>query len=120
MKPFFTATLPLPPSVNGYWGHGNKKTYLSDKAKMFRADVFEIITAMGRIKTFTGRVRAEVTIHPRDRKKCDIDNYMKGLLDALTHAKVYEDDEQIDQLNITRGHIKKGGLTVVKLYEVQA
>jgi crossover junction endodeoxyribonuclease RusA len=45
----------------------------------------------------------------RDRRIADIDNRVKAALDALTHAGVYDDDSQIDELLVCRGEIVKGG-----------
>ena len=39
--------------------------------------------------------------------------------DALTHARVYRDDSQIDELVVKRGEIIKGGRVDVELYEVE-
>jgi crossover junction endodeoxyribonuclease RusA len=38
---------------------------------------------------------------PPDRRRRDLDNIQKPVLDALQHAGVYEDDSQIDLL-VTR------------------
>jgi crossover junction endodeoxyribonuclease RusA len=51
----------------------------------------------------------KVVLYPRDRRKQDIDNRIKALWDALGEAGVFDDDEQIDVLQIERGEIKKGG-----------
>ena len=51
----------------------------------------------------------DVVLYPPDKKRRDLDNHMKALLDAITHAGLWEDDEQIDQLQIYRGEIVKGG-----------
>jgi crossover junction endodeoxyribonuclease RusA len=45
----------------------------------------------------------------RDRRAADLDNRLKALNDALEHAGVFDDDEQIDELHVTRGPIVKGG-----------
>jgi crossover junction endodeoxyribonuclease RusA len=50
-----------------------------------------------------------VRICMRDRRGSDLDNRMKALCDALEHAGVFDDDEQIDELLVTRGEIVKGG-----------
>ena len=72
-KPFFKAQLPMPPSVNGYWLVKPKGKYLSAKARKFRSDVIAYVSSLGRIRTHTGRIRAQVTIHGRDKRKFDID-----------------------------------------------
>ncbi len=117
-QPFFKATLPMPPSVNGYWLVKPKGKYLSAKARMFRSEVIAYVASLGRIRTHTGRIKAVVTIHGRDKRKFDIDNYQKALWDALTHARVIDDDELIDELNIKRGEVIKGGRVEVELYEL--
>lgn len=118
-EPFFKATLPMPPSVNGYWLVKPKGKYLSAKARKFRSEVIAYVASLGHIRTQTGRIRAQVTIHGRDKRKFDIDNYQKALWDALTHARVIDDDELIDELNIKRGEIIKGGRIDVELYEIK-
>ena len=118
-KPFFKATLPMPPSVNGYWLVKPKGKYLSARANSFRSEVIAYVESLGRIRTHTGRIKAYITIHGRDKRKFDIDNYQKAVWDALTHAKVIADDELIDELIIKRGEIIKGGKVAIELYEIE-
>lgn len=117
-KPFFKATLPMPPSVNGYWLVKPKGKYLSARARKFRSEVIAYVASLGRIRTHTGRIKAHITICGRDKRKFDIDNYQKAVWDALTHAKVIADDELIDELIIKRGEVIKGGRVDVELYEL--
>jgi len=58
-----------------------------------------------------------VILYPPDARRRDLDNYMKALLDALTQAKVWLDDEQVDSLDIHRGKLVKGGKCSVRLQE---
>ena len=128
--PFFKATLPMPPSVNHYWsksvGRAKGKSYvhvrLSDRATKFRNDVVaqvaDIAQRHGSIRTHNGRIRAVVTLHGATKRSFDVDNYGKGLFDALTYCKVYKDDSQIDQLEVKRGEVIKGGRVDVELYEL--
>jgi crossover junction endodeoxyribonuclease RusA len=57
----------------------------------------------------------EVYLFPPDRRKRDLDNYMKGLLDALTVAELWTDDSLVDQLHIFRGEIVSGGSVRVEI-----
>ena len=60
-------------------------------------------------------VLMEVYLHPPDVRKRDLDNYMKGLLDALVQAGILEDDSLIDQLFIYRGNKMKDGKVRVEI-----
>ena len=60
-------------------------------------------------KLGTARLQMTVTLHPRDKRKQDIDNRIKALWDALADAGVFDNDEQIDVLLVQRGEIIKGG-----------
>jgi crossover junction endodeoxyribonuclease RusA len=106
-------TLPLPPSVNRYWRQSPRGVYLTQEAKDFRQKVAEIVAEREAIKFGSSRLFMAVRICMRDRRKGDVDNRLKGLCDALEHAGVFDDDEQIDELLVTRGPIVKGGECVV-------
>ena len=126
-EPFFKAQLPMPPSVNHYWGkavrYKNGKpyvhVYLTAKANKFRSDVIAHVADLGRIRTHTGRIKAVVTLHGRTKADYDIDNYSKGLFDALTHALVYKDDSLIHKTEFEKGEFIKGGRIDVELYEIK-
>lgn len=125
-QPFFKAQLPMPPSVNHYWGKsvksgGGRKyvhVYLTAKAKKFRTSVIAYVAGLNGIRTHQGRIKAVVTLHGATKRNFDVDNFMKGIGDALTHARVYRDDSQIDELVVKRGEIIRGGQVDVELYEI--
>ena len=132
-KPFFKASLPMPPSVNDYWHKSVKykkpvrgvkgkpyvHVYLSARASNFRNDVIAHVADLGSIKTNTGRIKAVVTLNGATMRSFDVDNFMKGIGDALTHSRVYKDDKQIDELIVKRGEVIKGGQVSVELYEIK-
>ena len=49
-----------------------------------------------------GKLAVRVVAVAPDRRKRDLDNLLKATLDALTHAKVWHDDGQIDRLEVER------------------
>ena len=112
--------LPYPPTVNHYWGRRGKRTFITKKGDDFRRDV--IIKCMQEKKqlVLSGRLDVEVLLFVPDRRKRDIDNITKSLLDSLSHAHVWEDDEQIDVLTIRRMERIKGGKCIVKIKEVES
>lgn len=114
-----TYTLPWPPSVNGCWkpkrGGG---VYLSKNAAKFRSDAIAEILQQGR-RRFDGPVSVDIVLHPPTAAKYDIDNFNKAILDALTHAGVWNDDHQVYVLKNTRGGVRKGGEVVVDIIPLQ-
>lgn len=102
-------TLPLPPSVNRYWRKCPRGMFITQEGKDFRQRVAEIVAEHNAIKFGTSRLFMAVRISMRDRRASDLDNRLKALNDALEHAGVFDDDEQIDELHVTRGPIIKGG-----------
>jgi len=48
-----------------------------------------------------------------DRRKRDIDNTLKALLDALTHAGVWLDDSQVVDLRIRKSPTLGGFVSVI-------
>ena len=67
------------------------------------------------------RLSVTVIVASPDKRRRDVDNLCKSLLDALEHAGVYEDDCQIDQLLILRDPeaIIKGGLVKVQIAKIE-
>ncbi len=119
--PVFEATLPWPPTVNTYWRHtvrGKLATvYISQEGQAYRKAVNLCLAEHG-VKTYEleGDLRVEIEVFPPDRRKRDIDNLLKSLLDSLTHAQVWKDDNQISDLRIYRNPII-AGMVKVRVYE---
>ena len=118
----FEATLPWPPTVNTYWRHrviGKLATvYISPEGQAYRKAVNLCLAEHG-VKTYEleGDLRVEIEVFPPDKRKRDIDNLLKSLLDSLTHAKVWKDDNQISDLRIYRNPII-AGMVKVRVYEI--
>lgn len=103
--------LPWPPTVNGYWGtRPNGGKFLTRKGKAYRQNALQ---AIGDVETCGGDVAVYAIMHPPDARTRDVDNYWKGLLDAMTAAGVWLDDSQVRlQVGVMSGKIKGGGVDV--------
>jgi crossover junction endodeoxyribonuclease RusA len=113
-----TLTLPFPPSVNGYWRNINGRTLISAKGRAYKNAVARLVQWNHAAKQLQSRLEVLVILLPPDRRKRDIDNSMKALLDSMQAAGVYLDDSQIDRLVIERGDVEKGGAVIVTIKEI--
>ena len=114
-----TIDLPYPPSVNHYWRRVGTRTLISREGRRYRDRVASIL-ALRRVQPMTGPLAVRVTVHPPDRRRRDLDNAMKALLDALEHGGAYEDDSQIDHLDIRRGPVVREGKVAVQIEPISS
>lgn len=110
--------LPFPPSMNHAWRRVGNKTIISKSGRQYREDV-AYACLVQRAKRIDGRLGVHILLRPPNRVRRDVDNFCKQTLDALTHAGVWEDDSQIDDLHISRGDVLAGGLAVVTIRELE-
>lgn len=108
MKKF---VFPFPPSVNNYWRHvvigRSVRVLISREGREFRD---KAVAAVGRVdERLTGKVEVIMRLCPPNRIRRDVDNYSKAVLDALTHAGVWVDDNQVDRIIVDRGPVVSGG-----------
>lgn len=109
--------LPYPPSVNTYWRHLSKgplagRTLLSEAGRNYRETVMRELFSSKRVGT--ARVKVDIECRMPDRRKRDLDNVPKALLDALTHAGMWADDSQVDDLRVWRSLVM-GGVVLVRI-----
>lgn len=104
--------LPYPPSVNHYWVLGHGRLRVSDNGIAYRGSVAQ---RCGDVRLGKARLSVDISVHPPDRRRRDLDNTLKALLDALAASEVYENDEQIDRLYVRRSEMVPGGMVVVTL-----
>lgn len=110
--------LPWPPTINAYYRSTRSGIkYLDKSVRKFRVQVAESIHEQVPGLCLDYPLFMEVFLHPPDKRRRDIDNYMKGLLDALTEACFWDDDVLVDQLHIYRGEIVKDGKVRIEISE---
>lgn len=118
----FYYRLPWPPSMNTYWRRGGNVTYLTKRAKEFRSEVADCVREhfdyKGR-ETLRGRLALHLELTMPDRRRRDIDNHIKAAIDALQHAGLFYDDEQVDEIRIKRLHVEPPGACDVTICELE-
>lgn len=127
--------LPMPPSVNEAWHHvcvrGSTRhtdrvhVALTNEHRHFRSTVIGIVKGAmlkseQRAKPLAGRIEMRLALFYANRRRTDIDNRIKPLQDALTHAHAYVDDSQIDRLVVERILITGAERCEVTLVEIAA
>jgi len=111
-------TLPWPPTANTYYRHVGHEVKISEKGRAYRKAVADQVLIQRGAKQLTGRLSVGIVAHAPDKRKRDLDNLFKAVLDSLTHAGVWLDDSQIDVLSIRREAV--GGMLKVQVVEVTA
>jgi len=126
--------LPWPPSVNHYkkmagvvQTHAGKlyqRRVDTDETKIFYQEVWLKICeakATQGVKSFDSKTISlcvRVDLYPPDKRRRDIDNSLKVLLDSLVRGGLIIDDYLIDMLIVTRKEVFKGGKSVVCIAEM--
>lgn len=106
----------FPPSVNNYYVKTRRGIFISKQGRLFREQVEIASLEQGVLNLVIDyRITVDVILYMPDRRVRDLDNYMKGLLDAITHAKIWVDDSLIDTLNIHRGIQMKAGKSELRI-----
>lgn len=114
-----TFEIPWPPSINNYYKRGRQNVLLSMRAKVYRKEVW-VCAARARALWKTDKVLT-VNIHlhaPMNVRTYDIDNFNKGILDAL-QGVVYDNDKQITVLVVEKREPCVGGKAKVTIMETE-
>lgn len=110
--------LPYPPSINHYWRKWRNRMVISNEGREYRKNVCALLAPGNthgksgngiRKPPSGGRIALAMDAFPPDRRRRDLDNLQKSVLDALEYASVYEDDSMIDLLLTRRCNVTKGG-----------
>lgn len=130
-------TLPYPPSVNHYWRCYRGRMIISREGRTYRDRVCALpfapeaqtedpeVTATSvkrsgngpRKPPAGGRIALCMDAFPPDRRRRDLDNLQKAVLDSLEHAGIYQNDSQIDLLITRRCTVTRGGRIDIVLFE---
>ncbi len=102
-------TLPFPPTINSYYRSIPRgkicQSILSAKGREYKDKVRAFL---GEGNPTDQRLMMQIKLFMPDKRRRDIDNYLKALLDSLTGI-IYNDDSQIDCLAISREEVTKFG-----------
>lgn len=113
--------LPFPPSTNHYYRRVGHRMIISKRGRVYRLRVVSMLARDIFVKSrcpMDGKLHLTLEYAPPDKRLRDLDNYEKGLKDALTHGGVWHDDSQVVETHKRWIEIRKGGYVVVKVQGV--
>lgn len=95
----------------------NGRVLISKKGRQYRKTVGTHLLHAGYRPLNDARVGILIMAHPPDRRRRDLDNLNKALLDALEDARLFNNDSQIDDLQLIRGEPEPGGYIDIHVWE---
>jgi crossover junction endodeoxyribonuclease RusA len=107
--------LPYPPSVNHYWRYARGRFYISPAGHSYREAVADILADCQKLR---GPVALEIEVYPPDRRRRDLDNILKSVLDALEYAGAFDDDAQVASIFVQRKEVVREGKCRVRLRKI--
>lgn len=109
--------LPWPPTVNSLWRNLGR-TVLSKRGRLWKqAAQMELLSQERPREPFQGPVWVTIELRPPDRRRRDLDNHAKAVLDALVDAGILIDDSMhvVRRLVIESGPVEKRGAVRVNV-----
>jgi crossover junction endodeoxyribonuclease RusA len=89
----------------------------SPKAQEYSKEAFYTLKSQNLTPLNVEKYHLTLFVSPPDKRKHDLDNVCKGILDALQAAGFFDDDYQVWRLDLERCNITPGGKVAFILKE---
>jgi crossover junction endodeoxyribonuclease RusA len=115
--------VPYPPSLNTYYRIYQGRILLSEKARAYLNDFKYALWGCSWYRKellkmpFMEELEVCIEVYPPDKRKRDLDNTLKCLLDSMQKCGIYKDDSQIARLNVIRKEIIINGKVEIVITE---
>jgi len=106
---------PFPPSTNTLYPASGGRRHLSKKAAKYKTDVqwqLKRRYSLLQLVTKENHLFCILDLYPPDKRRRDVDNYSKLLIDSFT-GLVFEDDSQIKKLLISWREVEAPGSVII-------
>jgi len=111
-----TLNLPWPPSMNHYYAVVRGRKITSKHGREYHQAVAGALLQAGtRPFDADARLMIEIRAYPPDRRRRDLDNLAKPVLDSLQKAGLFPDDSQVDILTLARRAVESPGRVSVSV-----
>lgn len=99
-------TLPFPVSVNALYRvrKSGKGVYMTKRGEKFY-ELAKLMLLEQRPERLPAdeRLVVDILVYPPDKRDRDLDNCVKVLFDAVTKARIWQDDALVDRVTVYRG-----------------
>ena len=102
-------TLAWPPSVNNYYTIARGRKILSKNGRLYKQQAVMDMLVQKVEKRKSDSYTVYIRAYPPDKRKRDLDNAFKAILDSLVEYGAIQDDSLIDDLRIQRFNVVKYG-----------
>lgn len=109
----FNLVYPVGLSVNHMYVISSKKVFLKKEAVAYKKYVYFTLANQPKFKDVPLSVTLD--IYPPDKRKRDLDNVLKLVLDSLQYSQVIDNDCNIYELHVTKKSIVKDGLLKISI-----
>lgn len=110
-----TFTLPYPPSANRLWRYVDARAIKSAPYRAWLKEAALTIMAQ-RPKAIQGRFRLTAVVDAPDRRRRDVDNLAKPVIDSVAEARLIENDSLAKSIHFEwSDEIVPGGRVTVTL-----
>jgi crossover junction endodeoxyribonuclease RusA len=92
---------------------------LSEKGRQYKQAIAEYVSVNNVPKYGEAKLRITMILQPKDKRRIDIDNRIKCVLDSLQEAGVFDDDFHVDELHVLRGEQVKGGRLLLTIETIE-
>ena len=91
------------------------RKYITTKGREYKSKIEDILTEFMLDKEIkTGDCKVSLEFHHHTRRKHDVDNYAKCILDFMSNI-VYLDDKQVQELNVKKFYDKENPRIVIRI-----
>lgn len=103
--------LPWPPTVNHYYTVVRGRKILSTKGRAYKKYCCQcmLIQRIPKLSTDDAPFSLDILASPPDRRKRDLDNLLKPIIDSLVDYGAIPDDSYVDIIRIERMKVIKEG-----------
>lgn len=109
--------LPWPPTVNHYYTVARNRKILSENGRNYKAYAVSCMMAQGvpKLREEDRPFGISIIARPPDKRRRDLDNILKPLLDSLVDYGAIPDDWMVDDIRIQRMNPCKDGQIEVRI-----